>query len=82
VMTDTNGKGIRGTEADRAFAAFRYSAQQQDGTVADVVTYISCRSYPIADTILLIEQTTLATNYEEQAAAREDVLATLTLPAQ
>jgi tetratricopeptide (TPR) repeat protein len=80
IMTDANGKGIRGSSADRAFAAFRYPYKQQDGSSVDYAFYISCSTYPAPDAMLVIEQIAYADDYDAQAASREELVATLKVP--
>jgi hypothetical protein len=80
LMTGPDGKAIRGNSPDRAFAAFRYTYGKNDGMTPDRVKYISCQTYPAPNALLLVEQFAPTDRYEEQAAAREELLATLVLP--
>ncbi|MEA2523637.1 MAG: MalT-like region, partial [Thermomicrobiales bacterium] len=80
LLTGSDGKAIRGSSDEHAFAAFRFTYGIEDGMPPDRVKYISCRGYPDLGAILLVEQVAPAESYEEQAAAREELLATLVLP--
>lgn len=68
-----DGRGDAGEEDDRAWATFAYVLEDGNGNEDDFIRYIECRVLGEGVT-LVIAQSTFADEYDDEIAAREDVL--------
>ncbi len=73
VLEDGDGDAIEGEDDGLAFAAYTYTYTGEDGDEMDLVRYASCEDLG-DDVTLVVIQTTTPDDYEDQFAAREELL--------
>jgi hypothetical protein len=78
--SDTEGQPVRGGDAARAYAVFLSTRQGQDGQPVGFATYLDCRVLIPGQAVLKIVQHVPVDAFNEQAPAREALLAGLVLP--
>lgn len=79
LLEDEDGDPVEGSTRRRAYAAYAHTAVDDDGDEADYVNYIECRPLD-DDAAILISHLTIAADYDDQSALRDDLLDTLELP--
>ena len=73
ILEDDDGDEIEGEEDGIAFAAYTYTYTDEDGDEMDLVRYASCEDVGDGVTFVVI-QTTIPDDYEEEFAAREELM--------
>ena len=82
LLEDDDGDQVEGSTPRRAYAAYAYTAvvaDGDDGDGDDYVNYIECRPLD-DDAAILISHLTIAADYDDQSALRENLLDSLELP--
>jgi hypothetical protein len=79
IGTDASGNEQRGTDGDSAWAVIEFT-YTSNGQAEEYSDYVECQPIVAGQSILSFEYTTLRVDAESETAAREALLANLTLP--
>ncbi|MGH2561271.1 MAG: hypothetical protein ACRDJH_19550, partial [Thermomicrobiales bacterium] len=79
VVEDENGQELRVEEDSRAWGVFEFIFTGEGGELTDFTAYVECRPIVQGESMLLVVQYVPSDQFEDQAAAREELLATLQL---
>jgi hypothetical protein len=77
---DAEGEPRRGTDANGAFSVFTYTFTAEGAEPEAQTLYVACRPLVAGESFLRIRHAAPADAFDEQVAARDDLLSALTLP--